>query len=353
MVNFPIIDCIDYKGENQQHLISSLIDSLIFIPLRGSVECPIVHVNDLQIHKLGFYILDQVRKMIHVYSLDGDLKYEIKAQGQGPEEYLEIACFTVSDSSIFVVDNYRMKIMEFHAADGKFKRTYKSPIVVGGIRTLENGNILLCEQPVVGVRETDESTGNRFYVVDRNFKIVQSMCPFDSRDRFMMPQLITGDRNVFTYASYGFNGFTLLSPQDGHILGNVAVLTQRPFISEDIENMELREAFNYVKQHNMQFISSTPLNTERYTVINIKDGDAANICIYDKRSHILYFNSEDKYYNLLISPDGVYQNKLFTVYNFGEDVLDTQLEAGFNHPSHETDSIIRNEGAAILCYVLK
>lgn len=50
-------------------------------------------------------------------------------------------------------------------------------------------------------------------------------------------------------------------------------------------------------------------------------------------------------------PHGVKNDKFYHVYF--HDFLDEQLEHGFNKPDAVSDSILRNEGSAILIYTMK
>lgn len=350
-----VIGTITYNGINK-NLIPSIIDSLTFIPLYGSVEYPIGLVDDMQINDKGFFILDKRKNSIHAYSLSGERMYELKAIGQGAGEYLEIACFALTDSSLYLADNFKMKINEYDINDGKYKRSHESPVVTGGIRALKNDGFLLAEIPLIGINETETSNGDRLFMTDRNFRVKDSMYTLKDRDRFAMPAWFTGNDSIITYATYGYNGFTVINPYNGEITGNIALSTTKPYKPEDVAEMDLTDASDYAKHKSWQFLVSTPLNSQRYTILDILDmenDESSVLCVYDKKNNELYFNPDKDCHNLLISPDAVFKDQFYTVYNLGADILDIQLASGFNAPPHDVDSIIHKDGSAIICYTFR
>jgi len=49
---------IDYSHPDQANTISTIVDSVEFIPLHGSIENPISGIDELQVTDQGIYILD-------------------------------------------------------------------------------------------------------------------------------------------------------------------------------------------------------------------------------------------------------------------------------------------------------
>lgn len=345
---------IDYSHDNSSNVISSIIDTLEFIPLLGSIENPISHVDELQVNYNGIFILDKRRNKIHAYDSEGTHSFTLQSMGHANHEYLEIACFAVRDSSIFVVDNYGQKINEYSNQNGRFIESYPVSLVIGAIRPLKNGNFLLAELPMQGVNQLTDADGHRLYISDNSFNIKSSAYPYQNeRDKVGLGSYLSSNDSVIIYNSTGFNGFTQISATDGSIMGNVNLNTPKPFNHSEIADMDLAEAMDYVEKHKWQFLTTTPLAVGRYIYLSVKDNEVAEPCIYDADSKKLYFNSEKSMFNNLIAPDDAYQDSFYTVYNFGEDFLNNQLKMGFNTPPLAADSIIRNDGAVLLRYRMK
>ena len=345
---------IDYSRVKANPAISELIDTLEFIPLIGSIENPISRIDELQIKNDRFFILDKRRKEINVYNLDGSPCYKVANTGRAENEYLEIACFAVTDSSLLIADNYQSKINEYDAADGKYLRTHRATVVVGGIRPLQNGGFILAELPVEGVNITDASDGNRIYIVDRDFAVKDSYYPFgNTRDKYAMPSYFTGNDSTYVYASADFPGYTVIDASTGRRKGNVRIKTDNPLDQEAIADVPLENAGDYIFENDLSILTSTPRICGNYILFNIKKGNDSPYSIYDAKSGNIYSNDPENYHNLLIAPHEAYDDSFFTVYNFGGNFLDQQLAMGFTPPSNVADSIIRNNGAVVLRYRMK
>lgn len=351
--NVPILFEIDFS-ENLDAKISTLVDTLNFIPLIGSIEDPIAHVDELQIKDDKFFVLDKRRSIIYVYGKDGSKLYKIANLGKAENEYIEIACFAITDSTILIADNYGAKIIEYDVLTGNFKKSNEAPVVIDGIRPLNNYSFILAELPIEGANILESSINKRFYITDDHFKITKSSYPMGNvRDKYAMPSYLTGNDSSYVYASAGFNGYTLINASDGSIKGNVLINTENPLKYEEIADMPIQEAPEHIAAKNWQILTTTPRICGKYVLLHIKDGNSASPAIYDIENNQLYFNDYDDYHNLLISPHASDGNTFFTVYNFGEGFLDAQLEKGFNRPPNAADSIIRNNGTVILGYQMK
>ncbi len=352
--DIPLLYQIEYAHNNQTQTIPSIIDTVEFIPLYGSADNPISHVDELQVCEDGIFILDKKRNILHVYGKDGNRLFTLNSLGHAEQEYLEIACFAVTDSSIFVVDNFGKKVNEYSSDNGIFKRCHPTPIVIGGIRPTKNGNFILAELPLEGVNQLENSDGHRLYIADNSFRIKSSFYPYNKlRDKIGMGRLFSDNDSVIIYSSTGYNGFTEISAKDGSIIGNVSVNTANPFKNDAIAEMGLSEAMDFVEKQKWQFLTTTPISTLKYLCLSIKDNDTAEPCIYDTKSNELFFNDKLSMYNNIIAPDDAYSDSFYTVYNFGGEFLDEQLNMGFNRPSQVADSIIRNNGTVLLRYKMK
>ncbi len=345
---------IDYSRINSANVMPLIIDSVEFIPLHGSIDNPISHVDELQVTDNGTYILDKRRNSLHVYEKNGNRRFTLQSMGHAQQEYLEIACFTVTDSSVFIVDNFGKKINEYDSDNGKFKKSYNAPIVIGAIRPLGNGGFILAELPMEGVNQLEGSDGKRLYITDETFRIKSSAYPYSNlRDKIGMGRFLSDNDSIIIYSATGYNGFSKISAKDGSIIGNVEVNTAMPFINGEIAEMDLSEALDYVEKKQWQFLTTVPLTVGKYVCLSVKDNKTAEPCIYDTSSGTLFFNENVSMHNNMIAPDDAYGDSFYIVYNFGGEFLDDQLGMGFNQPPFVADSIIRNDGAVLLRYKMR
>lgn len=65
-------------------------------------------------------IASRNQSIIQVYSKKGNFLYQISNKGNGPKDYLEIATFTATNTSIYALDNYTHKISQYNINTGEF-----------------------------------------------------------------------------------------------------------------------------------------------------------------------------------------------------------------------------------------
>lgn len=352
--DIPILHEIDVTRVDDKALISSVIDTVEYLPLHGSIEHPIGRVNDLQISDKGFFMLDKRRKIIHAYTPEGRWLYNLAAIGNGKGEYKEIACFTVTDDEILVADNFTKSVLKYSINDGTFKESLKIPFPISGIRMLYNGDLLLAQLSGREAVVSGKYQNNRLYIAGQDLTIKNEFLPFgENRDIIMMSQPFKDGDESIIYASHGFCGYTILNAADGSIIGNVAIKTTKPYDEDKFgdKKISVSEAADIVDREGLQLITYTPICTNRYSIFTVRDGDSSPIYLWDSKTGTVYQNPTENYHNLLMRPNGVKDGKFYHVYS--HDFLDEQLEHGFNRPDAVSDSILRNEGSAIIIYTMK
>lgn len=91
-------------------LPDGVISSVSWLPLQNSDQRIIDEISKLSVVDSFIVIGSRRQAVLQVYSTEGKFLYEISEKGQGPEEYLEIATFTVTPTSIYILDNFSHKI---------------------------------------------------------------------------------------------------------------------------------------------------------------------------------------------------------------------------------------------------
>ncbi len=116
------IDHIDLtiKCTDSELLLSSVFDSIYFIPLETKEECLINRVKSVHFYD-SLIIVTDVKRGIMVFSGNGKFLYNIGKIGRGPEEYTSINQSYVNDQlgSVFVIDGANRKLLRYNI-DGKY-----------------------------------------------------------------------------------------------------------------------------------------------------------------------------------------------------------------------------------------
>ena len=94
-------------------------DSTLVVPLETKDDCLIGEITYLVYQNHKIYIADNLSKTVYIFDETGRLLSKLRAPGNGPKEYLEIAGFVVHNSQLVIYDKMKKKIF-FYAEDGSF-----------------------------------------------------------------------------------------------------------------------------------------------------------------------------------------------------------------------------------------
>jgi hypothetical protein len=122
-----IID-IEKSDKKDQILLSSLFSEVKPIILETGEPFLLGEINGIQVYKDWLFILDN-RQNIGVYVFDKDGKFIRKFgnRGNGPDEYLTIADFTIDAKNdvIYLLDSRANKILKYKLSTGKFESSLR------------------------------------------------------------------------------------------------------------------------------------------------------------------------------------------------------------------------------------
>ena len=133
----PIVVDWNYKELDYSHWVE---DSTLVVPLETKDDCLIREITYLVYQNHKIYVADNLGKVVYVFDEEGRLLSRLRAPGNGPEEYLNIAAFTVMDSRLVIYDNLKRKILFY---DGKGSFLYeKDASQIWGVEMFCLGNHL-------------------------------------------------------------------------------------------------------------------------------------------------------------------------------------------------------------------
>lgn len=119
---------IDLNDAGDRINYSSFVDSLSYITLHMDEDTHIGEVN--RIYKRGdfFYVWGTHGSGILVFDSAGKLYSNIKAYGEGPEDFRDISCFSVvSATGDVCIMDYASQKLKYYGMDGSFKFSTPCP----------------------------------------------------------------------------------------------------------------------------------------------------------------------------------------------------------------------------------
>jgi len=109
----------------QKVSIFDIFSKIDIIPLETNDLSLIKFIRKLVVYHDNIYILDDLSKIL-VFSHDGKFLYQINNKGMGPEEYIDISDFDVTNDSLSVLSAVGNK-MFIYDTDGHFIRRFYLP----------------------------------------------------------------------------------------------------------------------------------------------------------------------------------------------------------------------------------
>lgn len=127
---------------------SSEVVGIHYLPLKGSDSHFIGDITKMYVQDDFIIIGNKGEDKLICYNRNGEFQYEINSKGAGPQEYLELASFAVTNSSIYTIDNYLHKINKYSLKDGKFLSKNEIKFVAWDIEAFDDNDFLFTCMPV-------------------------------------------------------------------------------------------------------------------------------------------------------------------------------------------------------------
>ncbi|MDR0683343.1 MAG: 6-bladed beta-propeller [Dysgonamonadaceae bacterium] len=116
---------------------SDIFEDLTLIPLETHDSCLIGYISKTEITDDAIYTMDVKSKLIFAFNREGKFRFQISNRGQGPNEYIRLADFTVmKNGDVLILDEYR-KLIRFRS-DGTHVKSYRLPFGSDAVESLND-----------------------------------------------------------------------------------------------------------------------------------------------------------------------------------------------------------------------
>jgi hypothetical protein len=174
------------------------------ITLATGDEYLIGKINKISIESDKIYVLDKQNFTIVIFDINGNYLNHLKRQGNGPGEYLDIADFTIVDSTIIVLSRVMRKILVY-SQNLNYIKNYQLDDFYDYCYYFEK-KILLCSN-----YSNDTHYNIRIYDMETR-KIEKSFLPFTINQNFsssIIPFNLTFDDDLLITQQYDYNIYNL------------------------------------------------------------------------------------------------------------------------------------------------
>lgn len=153
----PIIDIASNVKKMQKLEISQFSNSILYIPLEGRIENPLVWSTVMISDFSEKYIIDSDGRNCILYSNAGKFIRQIGKMGRGPGEYSNIVNVFLMDEKIYIQDYYNL--LEYQI-DGTFIKKYNNLFIINNEYPLQT-TIMINDSIFLGI--IDNITGEDKY----------------------------------------------------------------------------------------------------------------------------------------------------------------------------------------------
>ena len=171
VINFQTLERIDDLGYAEK----TFFDKPYFIKLKSNSQTLFGKIDQIKLLNNNIYVLDERAKSLLVFDINGSALGKIGTYGQGPNEYLDIACFDVdSIGNIYTIDGRLDKLFVY---DNKFQfvTSLKLPFEVDIMQILDNGNYMFG----LSSWNNGKCKGDKIVITDKDLNVIKSYLKYD------------------------------------------------------------------------------------------------------------------------------------------------------------------------------
>ncbi len=327
---------------------SWMLDTVIWVPLEFSDINVLRDISKISVMNGKVVVGEKHQGCIQVYDFpSGKLLFVIDKKGPGPEEYLETAAFTVTSTSIYVLDNYSHAILKYSLGDGSFIEKKSIPFVAWDMEAFDDDSFLftwLNNNPKAV--KPKNVFNNAVWQTDGEFNVIESYLPVedDYVEMYGKRRYFTrhGKDIIFHALKYeGYFRFTQNKPPQFYpIEFNNPVPNDKALRLKDLENTS------------WQYLSETPFVTDDFAVFDITEGAYGQQMFSSKKQ--VFSNSTKWARNLPINiGDATNDNSFIGYINDDYEQYNQLTTYGFQRGSETVDSLLNQGGCCLLIYQMK
>ncbi len=273
---------IDWDNVQDTYDYSALMeDSLLVVPLEFRDDCIIGEITYMAYDDSLIYIADRKSQAVCIFGLDGKLRTNLHAYGEGPEEYRHLTAFTLYHGEMIIFDLLGRKLLAYDQ-QGHFLRSIDaSQLWANELFTLGNDLYLANE----GAFHYQDQDYHLFAIdVEQMEEEPEPLLPgtgYQGGWGTGHPYCTLGDEALFTPFPYE----TLYLVKDREVQPVYRVdFGKRRLPKKYIYNPEYLEALHIAIKENYVIGLARIAQSSRFLFLNFGDANSSYTCIYDKKT---------------------------------------------------------------------
>ncbi len=328
---------------------SAELNSIHYFPLKGSEEHFLGSVTKLCVQDNLYVLGNKGQDKIVCYNNKGEFLYEIDAKGAGPEEYLEIANFATTPTSIYAIDNFSHKISQYSIADGKFMSKKDINFVALDIEAFDDDNFLFTGLAMYPNSRPSMDNGNyAVWRTDGEWNRTGDYIPLpdDYMEPFGKRRWFTknGDKIYFHFINY--DGYFTFDKEGGVQYSPVIFKNPWPRVEE-------KAVGDWQEAEGADYLTKTPYIAKTCGLFEIKSDNKLLPYLYEFEKSQFYQTPMSTAKYTFFDIQGVKDNTFIGVMNDNFDLYQMFVDYGFPKADKESEELLKEGGMCLLMYEMK
>lgn len=290
--SFFVVDMDIDLSHKDELCLSSLADSLSYVPLETTQQSLISEIKSLKATEKYFYLLTENSELM-LFDKSGKFHSRIGRKGKGPKEYYDVIHFDTNDSLVYILD-YAERIAVY-TTSGKFIRYIKIAKQASRIFILNDDRIVYFV-PDSMFEDAEDSYG--FAIINQEGKVLKKMPATFQRDN-----MNNGISNHFVLINFSnqhsitikeaFNDTLYRFDTDSLTFNSYA------YINLGQHKIDFEKNFEQVAwaSHNMRISDIIETSRSAFIVYTC-------MCVGNNSQHLGVFDKSKKQFYTLIDDDG-------------------------------------------------
>ena len=337
-----------YFSEPTDVLSQDIIDSIYWIPLESSHINIFDCISKMCVIDNFILIASRNQSIIQVYSDKGEFLYQISSKGNGPKDYLEIATFTATNTSIYALDNYTHKISQYNINTGEFIKKRDIPFIAWDMEAFDDNDFLFsCLNNNPKARINMNPINYSVWRTNNDWKFTHFYLPFEQgyTELYGKPRYFTRSNDSIIFHALKYNGYFIFTKHGV------------PSFCPIMFNNPLPENHSYrlidVNKNSWQFLAETPFKINGYGIFEISSSGESEQLFSVDSCHKIYRNSYTNATYLPINIIGTTNDSFIGYINDDYNLYQDLVRYGFKKADEKTESILKNGGCSLIIYQMK
>lgn len=344
---FTPVDTIFYDA-NLDTLYPGQICGIQWLSLKGSEDGIFKGISKLYVNDSLMVVVDKSPCTVAAFTLQGELLYKLNERGQGPAEYLELAAATVTDSLIYIVDNYSHRIQRYALSDGSYAGAISLPFVARDIEAFSDNDFLFtCMASHPNSQIIPKPIDFAVWRTDSAMEIKQTYLPLPENHYELIGKrvyFVKDNQGNINFHFYEYPGYFTFTPNNELQYHHISFYNGIP--AE--ENLD----YDQVNEKGYAYLSETPHVYNDKWCATISEGQYAYPMIGLNATKEIVRNSQYSTNNLVFNIVGVNNSGFIGSITDNYTLYQNMIEHGFPSADSITERHIENGCTALIFYRL-